>query len=156
MTEQTEFWSSSLQETYVNLCHVLTNESGDSIWIVSFFVLVWGSLSKGSILLTRIGWVTRVSCCTEHSCQCLYLWWQCLTIIFMVNGTMLILHSSITSYNVHSLLYLIFVILLSSLSHINHVYSCLYYPCVAYELTGGTCLFCRESDHVWFLPVGTW
>ena len=40
MVEQTGSWLLLLWETYINLCHLLTNESWDSIWIVSL-VLGW-------------------------------------------------------------------------------------------------------------------
>ncbi len=73
----------------------------------------------------------KFSSCTEYSCEWFFLWWQFLTIIFMVIGTILIIHSSTTSYNLNWLLHLMLVRLLSKFSHINHVYSSLYYPCVA-------------------------
>jgi hypothetical protein len=42
--------------TYINLCHLLTNESGDSSCIVS--LLEWGSSCEVTSLLTLIGWMT--------------------------------------------------------------------------------------------------
>ena len=77
------------------------------------FVLEWGSSSKDNIMFGSYWLSDKIQCCTEHLCQWLYSWWQSLTIIFMVIGTILILHSSTTSYNVNRLLHFMFVSLLS-------------------------------------------
>ncbi len=53
-------------------------------------ILEWG----WHPFLTLIDWVTRFICCTEYSCLWLCLWWQFLTKVFMVLGTVLTLHRS--------------------------------------------------------------
>jgi len=51
-----------LWETYVNFCRLLTNESEDSIWIVSLWYWSEGPQVRPSSFLTLIGWITIFSC----------------------------------------------------------------------------------------------
>ena len=54
-------------------------------------ILYWSEdpQARQTSFLTFIGWVTRLSSCTEYSCQWLCLWWQFLTLVCMVLGTIL-------------------------------------------------------------------
>ena len=74
-----------------------------------FIVLEWGSSSKIEILFDLYWLYDKIQFCTANSYKLLSLWWQFLTIIFMVFGTILTLHSSTESYNINRPLHLMFV-----------------------------------------------
>ena len=93
--KQTGFWS-SLWETYVHFCLLLTNESWDSIWIVS--LLYWNEVpQERSTSFVDSYWVSWQFLAVLHlllnSSQIHFVLWQFWTIICMVFRTILILHS---------------------------------------------------------------
>jgi hypothetical protein len=97
-------------------------------------VLDWRSSCKVDIRFDSYWLNHDIQLWCWYSCQWLCVFWQFLTIIFMVFGTILTLHSSTKSYNVNRLLWFLLIILWvlrSNLSHNNTVYSFLYHPCVA-------------------------
>ncbi len=76
-------------------------------------VLDWRSSFKVYIRFDSYWLNHNIQLWCWYSCQRLYVLCQCLTIIFMVFGTILTLHSSTSSYNVNRLLSLMCVSLLS-------------------------------------------
>ena len=118
---QTGCWS-SLWETYFNLCLLLTNLSGDSSWIVS--LLYWNKVpwARFLFLLGVVTIFSSVAWVAKFSCQWLFVFWQCLTIIHMVRP-IVILHSLAEHYVVCCFLW----VLLSKFSHTYPVYSCLHH-----------------------------
>jgi hypothetical protein len=74
-------------------------------------VLEWGSSSEVDILIDSYWLNHNIQLWCWYFCQWLCVFWQCLTIIFMVFGTILTLHSSTMSYNVNRLLCFLLIIL---------------------------------------------
>jgi hypothetical protein len=97
-------WSYLFWETYVNLCRLLTNESRDSIWIVSCLYWIEDPHARSTSVMTLIGWITIFSCGADIPVMWLCVLWEFLTIIFMVFETILSLHSSTMSYYVNGLI----------------------------------------------------
>ena len=148
MSAQTGYWTSSLWETYINLCCFFDQwELGFNLDCI-LSVLDWGSSSID--ILFDSYWL-------NHNIQvwCWYCWF--LTIIFMVFGTILTLHSSIMSYNANWLICFLFV-LVSYAKRIKPYqikYIAAYIIRVLHRCKQGiTCLFCKESDDVWFFLLG--
>ena len=152
--KQTGFWS-SLWETYIHFCLLLTNESWDSIWIVS--LLYWNEVPRErSTSFVDSYWVSWQFLAVLHlllnSSQIHFVFWQFWTIICMVFRTILILHSLTQCCVVSCFLWVFLSNLSIQILCIELLMSSLFLHFAKQKIAW---LFCKESGHVDFLPVWT-
>jgi hypothetical protein len=143
MFEQNWFWSTSLWETYINLCHFFTNESGDSI--LDCIHLFWNEVAPAR-LTSFVGsyWLSWPCLAVLHELLNFRSDTFCIFTVFdyYLYGirTILILHSLTQCYAISCF----FVSFSKQLSHTNSLYIAVYVHLLC------AWLFCKESSHIDF------